>query len=326
MINPIRLVKDIFDDLSLSDIRLQPYTNDHLIRLGNNNPGGIYSQLITDTTLAYTGFYGKLTEQDTKEAISEGLTITSTNAKAAVLVLLSTQRDLVAYKFGAQSTIYQEFFPQGVDEYHQARMDVLPRLLERYVGAATTHLTADFPAEVTQISGLTTAYTNARNAQLGIFSETDAVRTGRRETRKVLTLQLTKNLLTLAIDFLDNPDRFDDYYNAEMLPITASSSGDSGEQPPAGTATSLGGTVVDEVTLAPQSGVVMKLSNAQGSTSAITDADGKYQFEELFLTATASGTLAAIVGGNIFQSRPITLEPGGNYTENFQLGPATPLP
>ncbi len=324
MLNPIRLVNDIFDDVTFSDIKFQPFANDHLIRLGNNNPGGIYSQLITDTTAAYMGYYGQLTSQDTKVAISEGLTITTNNTKDAVLAKLSSQRGLVAYKFGDDSAIYQEFFPQGLEAYNKARLDDLPRLLDNYVVAATTHLTADFLPEVAAIGLLVTAYANARNTQLGIFSETDTIRTGRREMRKVLSRQLTKNMLTLAIDFLENPDRFDDYYDEEMLPLTTGGNDDGDTPtPPADGDTLLGGTVVNQGTLLPLVGVQMTFSNAAGISTTLTDADGRYMFT-MTISETTSGNLTASFAGHMIQARPVTLEPGDDHTEDFQLGGIVP--
>lgn len=320
MIELTRLTNDIFDDEKLSDVKLQPFANDHLIRLGNNNPGGIYSQLITDTTNAYTGYYGSLTSEATKVAISEGLTITTNNKRQLVIDKLSTQQGLVTYKFGKDSATYQEFFPQGMDEYHKARLDQLPTLLQRYLDAATAHLTADFPAEVTEISGLITDYNNARNAQLGAFSETDTLRTGRRENRKVLTLQLTRNILTLALDFLENSDGLDDYYDREMLPRSASGGTDD---PTPITGATISGTIVDKSTLKAIEGAMVEVSTTYGIISAVTDAQGNYELQLPDLNATTSADLNVEAAGYASDTRPMTLEIGQAYTEDFNL---TPMP
>lgn len=314
MINPIRLVRDIFDDVTFSDIKLQPFANDHLIRLGNNNPGGVYSGLITATTNAFTGYYGLLTDQATKEAISEGLTITTNTTKVAVLDKLSKQRDLVAYKFGAQSPIYQQFFPHGLDEYHQARLDMLPNMLDRYVVAATAHLSTDHLPEVTAITTLVNSYKAARNAQLGLFSQTDTVRTDRREARKVLTRQLTTNLLTLAIDFLENPDRFDDYYDATQLPLT------KGSEEEDDTMAELMCTVVDELTMAPLVGAKISVDTPTGPITAITDADGRCAIDVPGLEAPLTTVVKAEAAGHTPESRTVTLTPGTTRNEDFTLG------
>jgi hypothetical protein len=74
------------------------------------------------------------------------------------------------------------------------------------------------PAEASQVQTLITAYTNARKDQLTTTSETDKQRTSRREHRKTLTLQLTRNVLIIASHFLDKPDAFDDFFDLSLLP------------------------------------------------------------------------------------------------------------
>lgn len=316
MILLTRLVNDIFADRELTDSNLRAFAEDHLIRLANNNPGSVYTPLITATTTLYTAYYGSMTSEATKEAISEGLTIAMNAAATAVLDKLSNQRDLVAYKFGADSPTYQQFFPQGMDEYRRARLDDLTTILDRYMVAANLHLTADFPAEVTEVGNLITAYTTARTAQRDAFSETDTLRTGRRESRKELTLQLTRNILTLAIDFLENPDGFDDYYDAQLLPL---SSGVDTDTPSTDTGATLGGTVTDMATGNPLVGAQVGLTSVQGDTFTTTDANGKYQFTFNELPETVNADIRVILIGYTPQTRPIIIEQGGEYVEDFQL-------
>ena len=322
MLELTRLVNDIFDDKDLSDSNLRAYADDHLIRLANNNPGSVYTPLITDTTTAYTAYYGSMTDEATKEAVSEGLTITMNTAKDAVLEKLSKQRDLVAYKFGADSPTYQQFFPQGMDEYRRAQLDDLTTILDRYSAAANLHLTADFPAEVTEVDALVTAYKDARTAQRDAFSETDTLRTDRRENRKTLTLQLTKNILTLAIDFLEDTDGFDDYYDPQLLPLN--SGGGGSEEPPTDTGVSISGTVTDSSTGTPISGAEVTLSSAEGSTVTTTDAIGNYLFEIEDLPETINADLQVSISSYTTQNRPITLEQGGEYVEDFGMVSGAP--
>lgn len=317
MLELTRLVNDIFDDRDLSDSKLRAYADDHLLRLANNNPGSVYTPLISDTTTAYTAYYGSMTDEATKEAVSEGLTITMNTAKDAVLEKLRKQRDLVAFKFGADSPTYQQFFPQGLNEYNQAQLDDLTTILDRYSAAANLHLTLDFPAEVTEVDALITAYKDARVAQRDAFSETDALRTDRRENRKALTLQLTKNILTLAIDFLEDTDGFDDYYDPQLLPL--GSSGGGTEAPPTDTGVSLSGTVTDSNTGTPLSGAEVELSSAEGATIATTDANGNYLFGIEDLPETINADLKVTLAGYTTQNRAITLEQGGEYVEDFGM-------
>lgn len=149
MLNPIRLINDLFDDEKLSNANLRGFTDNFLIRLAGNNPGGIYTPLITDTTTKYTAFYGTITNEAVKEAVSQGLTIATNDAKGNVIGMLSKLQDLVTYQFGDTSSTYQEFYPYGMEEYHQAKIDDLAPILDRFAAAVSAHLT---PVEAAMVN------------------------------------------------------------------------------------------------------------------------------------------------------------------------------
>jgi hypothetical protein len=219
MMNPEKLIQDLFDDKNLSDANLRGFSEDMLQRMSLpvNNPGGIYSQLITDTSTRFTTFFGLMTNTATKKAISEGLTVTMNATKSDLLSYMSSLQGLVKFRFSETSATYQEFYPQGMSEYHDANLAQLPMLIDRFQNAANTHLTA---AETGPLTARITAFTNARAAQTTVFAEVETLQTGKRADRKLLTLQLTTNMLTIALNNLDNADNYNNYYNPSYLPLT----------------------------------------------------------------------------------------------------------
>ena len=313
MINIVRLVKDLYDDRELIDSRLRTFADDHLIRLANNNPGGVYNTMIADTTTAYTAYYGSFNNELVIEAVTQGLTIATNNAATAVKNKLSNQQKFIDYTFGEGSEIYQQFFPYGMTEYHNARIDDLGNLLDRYVTAATAHLTAVQLAEVTP---LVTAFTAARTAQRNAFSQTDTLRMGRRDTRKALTLQLTRNTLALASDHLNNVDAFDNYFDLTLLPI---SRGDS--DPVATNAVIISGVVLNSSTGAPIVNARVWATDSVNTIETLTGADGSYKLIIESLDETATGEISAQADGHSTQTRPLTVEPGTDQTQNFSLDP-----
>ncbi len=229
MINPVRLTEDLFDDENLPDFKLRSFTEDFLLRLNipANNPGGIYNGIISDISTKYTNFFGKITDEATKEAISEGFTLTMEASKTAMIDQIIKLEGLVSYEFGKTSSTYQAFYPQGLAEYHDADLPELPTLFTRFVNACTANLGAH-PNDVIDTQNLKTAWDNARTAQLTLFGELDTVGSGRRQDRKTLTLGLTTAMLTIAIQNLENPDNFNNYYNPAYLPLTEDSISVSG--------------------------------------------------------------------------------------------------
>ncbi len=221
MLDPIRLVTDIFKEKNLSDSNLRAFAEEFLIRLAqaDNNPGGIYNQLLLDTTTLYQNYFGSITNQLTKEAIGKGTTVVMKQARTAVIAKLSSLQGLVQFKFGDGSATYQEFYPRGMKEYHHATLDGLNIPLMRYRSTATMHLTADFPGEVTEVTGLINTFLNTRQTQELVYAEVEGIATNRHKHRKALTLQLTKSFLIIASNNLENPDKFNDYYVPRYLPI-----------------------------------------------------------------------------------------------------------
>lgn len=222
MINPIRLCNNLFEDEKFFDADLRSFAEDHLVRLAQpeNNPAGIYSTLIADTNTKYTAYYGKMSSQAVKEAIAEGVTITKNNARKAAEEKISQLQGLVKFKFGEASAIYQEFYPLGAREYQDARDGEVGTLFDRFVVAATTHLTADFPLEVTAIDDLVDDFHDAYTARETVVSQVDILITGKNTDRIALTVQLTKNFLIIASNNIGNPDKFDDYYDPRFLPLS----------------------------------------------------------------------------------------------------------
>ena len=59
MLNLINFFRILFNTSRISDLNLRKFCEDNLQRMIANNPGGIYTILITDTTTAYNGYYGQ---------------------------------------------------------------------------------------------------------------------------------------------------------------------------------------------------------------------------------------------------------------------------
>lgn len=222
MMNPEKLTEDLFDDKNLPDYKLRGFAEDFLVRLvlPDNNPGGIYTGIFNDVNTKYTNFFGKITNVASLDAISQGLTVAMENAKKAAIDQIIKLEGLVTFKFGTTGSTYQQFYPHGLSEYHNADLPELPTLLHRFLTATTTHLNATHPDDVTETSTLFSNFNTARSSQLNIQGQVSSGTTGKRTDRKALTLSITTAMLTIAINNLENPDNFNNYYNPSYLPLT----------------------------------------------------------------------------------------------------------
>ncbi len=221
MLDPIRLTTDLFKEKNLSDGSLRAFADEFLIRLSNpeNNPGGIYNNLLMDTTTLYQNYYGTLVTQLTEKANSKGVTITVNDAFDAVIEKLSALQGLIKFLFSEGSGVYQEFFPQGMKQYHHVSLSRAETLFIRFRAIATIHLLSTHPAEVAELNTRITNYVNAWQQKETLGGVIDASTTTRHQQRKALTLQLTRCFLIIASNNLEKPDRFDNYYEKRHLPI-----------------------------------------------------------------------------------------------------------
>ncbi len=214
-----RFIRDIFDSKTFSRNELNLFTVELISRIAKIlNPALSQAQIdkLVDIHTRFVAEYGKLV---TKSAVQLGGTISREDAYDDAIDFIKQQEGAVKAKFGKNTAQYVEFYPAGTTEYHAATVEGLKILLMRYVAAATKYkaeLGADF---LTEITALETAYTNARDEQVGDKSANKTTQAKLRSIRKELTLHLTKCLLVIASETLENENDFLSYFNFGLLEV-----------------------------------------------------------------------------------------------------------
>ncbi len=202
-----------YDTDRISDNRLRKFTEDHLQRTAEL---GTYPNLVTETQAVYTGYFGAITDEATKTAIREGQTKAVEAAVKAIKNAVSQQEGLIRAKYGKDSPEYQEFLPQGVSEYADATLANIETLVVRFANAAEAHK-AELTGLNTQFNQLHTAFTTARNAQLGTKGEVAAGKATTATSRDAVEIQLMKNLLAIALDHIGDPQGGLAYFDQSIL-------------------------------------------------------------------------------------------------------------
>lgn len=101
--------------------------------------------------------------------------------------------------------------------YTRATMQTIQERLD-YAVTKFTKYQADLGATVvTEITGLRTAFANARDTQLEGKGEVSEARGMVKTTRTALELQLTDNLLALAKLFKGQPAKAAEFFNQSLL-------------------------------------------------------------------------------------------------------------
>ena len=163
-------------------------------------------------TTAYQNFKANLGIQANKGAVQKGTTLTRQDAYDDVIDFVRRYEGLIKAKFGKPSAAYLEFYPQGLTEYNAAKVEGLTNLLVRFVAAANKHKLALGQDFLTELNQLQANYINARDEQGMGIAINKSIQSEIRDTRKILTLMLTKILLLIAANSLENEAQFNSYF------------------------------------------------------------------------------------------------------------------
>lgn len=217
MIDLRKLFKNHFDTDKISDDNIKKFAEIHLERLSANNGTAQFTTMITATTAAFTAYFGAMTNEDTKFAIQQGLTITMNNIVENFKKFVSQKEGIVRGNFSKTSPEYQEFFPQGVTEYSNANLANIETLITRFVAASERHNTTLGAALQTDAENYLTGFKNARKAQLEKIGEVSAQKTATSTTRDGIENELMKNVHLIASMFIGDVDRCMDFFDQSFI-------------------------------------------------------------------------------------------------------------
>ena len=217
MINMETFFKNHFNTDRISDDNIRKFTEIHLQRMAVKNGGGEFTQMITDTTTAYTNYFGSMTDEDTKFAVQQGLTIAVNNAVENFKTAVSRKEGLVRGNFRKDSVEYQEFFPLGVTEYRNANLANIEMLMTRFVNAANTHVGVLGIPFLTEFQGYLSAFTSARGAQLQKIGEVADKKTDTSFKRDEVETELMKNVHLIASMYVGDINTCMDFFDQSFV-------------------------------------------------------------------------------------------------------------
>jgi hypothetical protein len=203
--------------IRLTNDRLKSFTEDHIQRLTANNPGGIFTSILTAITSVYNNYFGDLASESVNQAVQEGKTIAMNSARQKLEENISTNEGLISYTYRNDRDKYEEFYPQGLTEYQNADLGAFDIITKRYFEVLEAHagdFSADFVDEFNTKRG---TFVSNRNAQLTAKANVASERSDIATTRPALATQLTKNLLTISLQYLGNETKCAVYFDQTIL-------------------------------------------------------------------------------------------------------------
>jgi len=217
MLEIIKYFRILFTHKNISRERLKDFCEDHIARLNANNPGGIFTTILTQITAAYNNYYGDLSSESVNLAVKEGKTVAMKNSRAALVQQLSDNEKLVAFTYRINKDKYEEFYPLGVTEYIQADLATLETISHRYLQVLNNYA-ADFPpAFIADYTAVQATFIANRNAQVTAKGNVSAERSDLVTSRAALVKQLTTNLLIIATQFVGDETKAAVYFDSATL-------------------------------------------------------------------------------------------------------------
>jgi hypothetical protein len=217
MLNLEKFFQNHFNSKRISDLNLKKFTEIHIQRLAANNGGGEFIEMITSITDAYNGYFGSLTEEDSKYAVQQGLTISVYNIVDTFKSAISRKEGLIRSQYGKDSSEYQEFFPLGVTEYSNATLANIESLMTRFVSAAARHSAVLGQALADEFTEYLDTFKEAREAQLSKIGEVAESRTDSTAKRDDVEIELYKNLHKIALMFPCEVERCMDFFDQSFI-------------------------------------------------------------------------------------------------------------
>lgn len=217
MLDLKKLFKNHFDTKEISDDNLKKFADVHLQRLSANNTTAQFTTMITETTNAYTAYFGSITNEDTKFAIQQGLTITMNNIVENFKNFVSKKEGTIRGEFGEKSAQYQEFFPLGVTEYRQANLANIDTMMARFAAAAERHSAELGAAMQSDAENFLTDFRTAREAQLEKIGEVQSQKSTTSATRDGIENVLMKNVHLIAAMYIGEVDRCMDFFDQSII-------------------------------------------------------------------------------------------------------------
>ncbi len=204
---------------------LVAFGTDHLARLIANNPAAVFAARITATTAALAAVGGAFTDDKTKLALRESKKQAKDAFRKALPAAIGKIYGAVQAQFGESGPQMTECFPKGRTVFSNCVDSALAGELQTLANGVT-----DFQAQLgaTTVAAATALVTNW-NAVFQTSVTASGVKVGAQDAknnaRQALQLELFRNLLTLALNFPDQPDMLETYMQQNLLqPHTQSTS------------------------------------------------------------------------------------------------------
>jgi len=206
-----------FNDPNISMDELVSFGTDHLARLIANNPAAIFTARITATTAALNGVGSAFTDDKTKLALRKSKKQAKDAFRAVLPAAIGKIYGAVESQFGDNGAELTECFPSGRSVFSKCTDGALAEELQTLVNGVTDYQAQLGAPVVAAAAALLTNWNTVYQTSETSTGNKATSQTARNAARAALQLELFKNLLTLALNFPDEPAQLDIYMQPSLL-------------------------------------------------------------------------------------------------------------
>jgi len=208
-----------FLNLEASFERKNRFSDEHIGRLTAKNTGGEYTVMITETLLRHEAFFGEYTNVKVKLALTEQQTQLVDALLEKFRKRVSRLNNLLIANEVDKTPVYQQFFPQGVMAFTENtnKGNALSNMTLIHTAVQANAGVSGGAVAVAEFADFMTQWNALRNLQIQLKGESEGGRTTRDIAEAAWADQLFRNLLTLAMQFRNQPDMVDDFFDQSVL-------------------------------------------------------------------------------------------------------------
>ncbi len=228
--------KNPFADTRTSVERRHRFSDEHIGRLTANNTGGQYTAMITETLEKHEAFFGQFTNVKIKDALRQQQTQLVDNLLEAFRKRVSRLNNLLIVNEVEKTPLYEQFFPHGVMAFTDGtnKGNALNNMTLIHKAVQANADVSGGSDAVDEFADFMEQWEVLRSLQLKLMGETIGGRTLRDAAGAAWERQMFKNLLTIASQFIDQPNMVDDFFTQSILRKKSRAREEENDQSPTG--------------------------------------------------------------------------------------------
>ena len=220
-----------FDSPKISMACLLAFSSDHVQRMVSGSPV-LFAARITATNAALTGVSNSFTDDETKLGLRKSRKLAKQNFREALPKSVGKLAVAVEGKFGEGSPEFEECFPHGRAVFSVVTDDKLVNELQAMLNGLQNHGAALGGTVVADATALLVGWNAVFSPSETATGAKATTQTAKNAARQALQLELFKNLLTIALNFPEQPAQLDVFMQESLLEPHTQSPADPAPTPP----------------------------------------------------------------------------------------------